>query len=506
MTGSFTPQITTVGDNYACNGSIYIYDITGTYDPLCSPTYWMTGWGGLQGINRSDITFASLKIKISGVEIIQSPVNVTDALKNLPATCGTPPTDSTTLLYQITNLYSNYVGGESVEITLEFTTNSSLNYTVVENTTVPIIGGLTPEACLTVSAFDPKIAGEINNLCNTITITDVTGEYNALTNVGGWNDSSTVYKTYALGSPYIISANLEVRYNGVPVFGSPFSVLQTIKNSPNGQYTLFTYNPSSLPNGNYEFILTIIDNNGITVGLTHTVSQTIPVTCSTNPQPPLPPGPGGGGNNPSPQSPTSYFQPSLCVKNDGCKGLIIDDSTGIFDLLNNPYGWNQNVTLWKTDFPTGGQPFVVSALLTIKKNGVIVTGSPFNVLPIIQSSGNSNQYTLMTYTPTVFEDAVYDVTLDLVSSDGSSFTVTVTKTIYCNVTDCVSKLAVALAPDYCTNCESSEFENFQLASTLLNSLDYISRCLGKDEFNKTLTKLKRICSQTPTGGCGCGCD
>jgi len=196
----------------------------------------------------------------------------------------------------------------------------------------------------------------------------------------------------------------------------------------------------------------------------------------------------------------------LCVKNDGCKGLIIDDSTGIFDLLNNPYGWNQNATLWKNDLPTGGQPFVVSALLTIKKNDVQITGSPFNVLPIIQSSGIVNQYTLMRYTPTVFEDAIYDIILDLVSSDGSTFTVTVSKTIYCNATDCVSKLAVALAPDYCTNCESSEFENFQLASTLLNSLDYISRCLGKEEFNKTLKKLKRICSQTPTGGCGCGCD
>lgn len=503
---AFEPVLNLVGDNYNCNGQILIYDVTGTFDPMSNPT----GWNDNSTLYKTAVSGSPyiissvLRVKINGVEIIASPINITEVTKtlpNLPNTAPPPLDDPDRLLYVLDNLYDDYLGGEPVEITWEITGSNNIVYTLVENTIVPIVGGLQPESCATVNNFDPKITAEVNNSCNLIIVKDVTGLYDPVTNIGGWNDTSTLYKSFALGSPYVRNATLTVKYNGVEIFGSPFSVLQSIQNSVGSQYTLFIYNPPALLNGTYEFTLTIEDNNGYTSGETYTVSQTVFVTCSTSPLPPLPPGP-----VPPPQSPTSYFQPELCVKTDGCKGLIVDDVTGIFNLLNNPYGWNQNITLWKTDLPTGGQPFLISAILSIKKDGVHVTGSPYNVLTTIQNSGNQEKYNLVKYMPTNFQDGVYEITLDLVSSDGSEFTVTVLKTVYCNVSDCVSKLAIDLTSDFCINCESPAFDKFQLASTLLNSLDYISRCLGEDEFKLTLTKLQRLCSQTSTGGCGCGCD
>jgi hypothetical protein len=69
------------------------------------------------------------------------------------------------------------------------------------------------------------------------------------------------------------------------------------------------------------------------------------------------------------------FIPTISACLNGCTGITINDTTGFFNIDNDPFGWNNNSTLWKTD---ADSPYVTAATVSISLNGSAATS--YNVL------------------------------------------------------------------------------------------------------------------------------
>lgn len=197
---------------------------------------------------------------------------------------------------------------------------------------------------------------------------------------------------------------------------------------------------------------------------------------------------------------------SACL--NGCTGITINDTTGFYNSLTNPYAWNDNTTLWKTAL--GGNPHVTAATISISLNGgVPITVS---VLDKVQASVFPDfelyQYTPVDSTGSTFTlaDGYYDIVYTLTDEAGLTYTTDTTFVVYCNVACCVSKLAARVADELCNNCDSEAYNDFLIADGMLQALKATAESLGTQEFTKLLNKLQKLCNQTSaSGGCGCGC-
>jgi hypothetical protein len=196
--------------------------------------------------------------------------------------------------------------------------------------------------------------------------------------------------------------------------------------------------------------------------------------------------------------------PSISACLVDCRKITISDTTGFYNVSNNPGGWNDDLTVWKTNVDT---PYLQSATVSISLNG----GEPtvITVTNVIQTSVYP-EYTLYEYTPvnsnneSNLQDGYYNITYTVVDSNDNTYETEIEFVVYCNVACCVSKLAAAVANESST-CDSEAYDDFLTADGIYQALKAVAESKGTQEFYKLLTKLQRLCSSTPTGGCGCGC-
>ena len=199
------------------------------------------------------------------------------------------------------------------------------------------------------------------------------------------------------------------------------------------------------------------------------------------------------------------FIPTISVCLNGCTGITFNDTTGFYNSVTNPYGWNN--TLWKNQID--GSPYVISATISISLNGGEAT--TVSVLNKIQDSIFPDfelyQYTPVDSTGSNFNlaDGYYTIVYTITDSNDATYLVDTIFVVYCNVACCVANKAVLLADQSCDDCSSQPFEDFLLADGILQALKATAESLGTAEFTKLLNKLQKLCGTSTTGGCGCGC-
>jgi hypothetical protein len=170
--------------------------------------------------------------------------------------------------------------------------------------------------------------------------------------------------------------------------------------------------------------------------------------------------------------------------------INITDVTGFYNVTTNPTGW---------EIPNLSRSFTGTATLTIYNS---YTGSTIEEdIKAIIAAAVFPTYTLFDYTPSSLADGVYDITLTLVNTSDEENPVTYIATteiaVYCNVICCVDKFAAKVKA---CGCDDSSMKDFLLAEAMLTNLSYIAKCLGREQFLKTLKKLQTLCD---LGDCGC---
>ena len=182
-----------------------------------------------------------------------------------------------------------------------------------------------------------------------------------------------------------------------------------------------------------------------------------------------------------------------------CDSIEVVSTTGWYNVTANPGGFNDDSTVWTAT--ALGDPYVASATLEFYLNDVL-----FSTVDVTETINESifPEFHLYTLSQNLV-DGVYNVKLTIVDSNEVSYSVDETEASWCNVECCVNKLAAKVAEELCSNCESKASENFEFADTLLNSIEKVAECLGQQEFLSLLNKLQKICGQTSSTGCGCGC-
>lgn len=129
-------------------------------------------------------------------------------------------------------------------------------------------------------ALTPLISACLNG-CTGITITDTTGFYNVTTNPGGWNNSSTVYRTDS-DDPYLMEATLTITLNSSPTPLETIDVLATVQNAILSTFDLYSYAPvdifgnSTLADGSYTITYTTVDSDDVT----YTTDTVVVVYCN----------------------------------------------------------------------------------------------------------------------------------------------------------------------------------------------------------------------------------
>ena len=200
------------------------------------------------------------------------------------------------------------------------------------------------------------------------------------------------------------------------------------------------------------------------------------------------------------------FIPTISACLNGCTGITFNDTTGFYNITNNPYGWNNNLTLWKNQID--GSPYVTAATISISLNGSVAT--EYVVLDKIQAS-IFPEFELYQYTPVDtggnfnLADGYYTITYTITDSNENVYTTDIVFVVYCNVACCVANKAAAVANELCNDCDSQAYEDFLLADGILQALKATAESLGTAEFTKLLNKLQKLCGTSTTGGCGCDC-
>jgi hypothetical protein len=194
---------------------------------------------------------------------------------------------------------------------------------------------------------------------------------------------------------------------------------------------------------------------------------------------------------------------STCLTN--CNSIVIKDTTGFYNVTTNESGWNDGTTVWRTN---ADSPYVIKATVEISINGGEAIS--YNVLTAIQEA-IFPEFTLYTYAPTdsngntTLVDGYYNIKYIITDSAENVIETDVDIVVFCNVACCVSKLAAKVADELCNNCDSEAYNDFLIADGILQALKATAECQGTQEFYKLLTKLQKLCGQSTTGGCGCGC-
>ena len=198
------------------------------------------------------------------------------------------------------------------------------------------------------------------------------------------------------------------------------------------------------------------------------------------------------------------FIPTISACLVDCTKIVITDTTGFYNVSSNPYGWNDNSTLWITNPPV---PHALAATLTLSLNDQVI--NTINVLGSVQASVFPS-FELYQYLPLsstgeyALQDGYYNIVYTITDNDGNVYQNETQFMVYCNVACCVAKMAAQVAQELCQDCDSQAYDDFLLADGILQALKAVAESKGTAEFTKLLTKLQKLCTQT-VGNCGCGC-
>jgi hypothetical protein len=191
----------------------------------------------------------------------------------------------------------------------------------------------------------------------------------------------------------------------------------------------------------------------------------------------------------------AVLRPTLeaCMK-DKCGGIYFKDTTGVYDVTNNPYGW--------------GDPNLEASELTE------VT------LTIEYPDGSETEHDLLDQIPDpitgtiefdvikgTYDDGIYTFTY-YVSGSGKTGTTSVTKILkklfLCNVTCCVDKMWAKI-PTYINTKDEKFLQNYitqtHYAQGLINGLSAAGGCLNTTAVTAILDKIERICEYEKCDTC-----
>jgi len=199
------------------------------------------------------------------------------------------------------------------------------------------------------------------------------------------------------------------------------------------------------------------------------------------------------------------FIPTISACLVDCTKIVITDTTSFYNSTTNPYGWNDNSTLWRTN---AGSPYVTDATISISFNDqpVVTTSVLGNIQSAVFPSFDLYEYLPLTSAGTyALQDGYYNIVYSITDNNDNVYQTETQFMVYCNVACCVSKLAAKVAQELlCNDCDSQAYDDFLIADGILQALKAVAESKGTAEFTKLLTKLQRLCNQT-TGDCGCGC-
>jgi hypothetical protein len=184
---------------------------------------------------------------------------------------------------------------------------------------------------------------------------------------------------------------------------------------------------------------------------------------------------------------------STCIKNNGCSAIILNETTGVYDVNLNPTGY--------------GAPNI--AVGDVTETHIYVTMPDGTVIDILNPTGlptsdESLEYeiTAAALDETLITDGLYII--EYTVTDGITVYSTGTKYFLytCNVDCCVAKMFAKIATVTNCQCDDVIIKNALYASALLEGMKASANCGNTTNISKILTKLQSICGFTTTD-CGC---
>ncbi len=184
--------------------------------------------------------------------------------------------------------------------------------------------------------------------------------------------------------------------------------------------------------------------------------------------------------------PTFYY--CLDKDNDGVYQLSVDDTTDVYDVADNPTGWEDASTLLAAD--------VVTATLAITDpNGTTTTIDVLSQIP--NPVIGEIEFTDIGASDGVsIEDGFYKIVYTITDAT-TTYTACVQKYFYPAVKCCISKLVKEVQDD---PLNTSLYETLVEAKALEAALQAAAEVVDKETADKMLTLLQDYCDYNP---CGC---
>lgn len=103
--------------------------------------------------------------------------------------------------------------------------------------------------------LSPTISACFTNKCSTLTVTDTTGLYNAVSNTGGWDDGATVLINT------ITAATISITLPDGTVM-TTVDVLSQLPSNVTGSFSFTAITLPALADGSYTVVYTVADSSG----------------------------------------------------------------------------------------------------------------------------------------------------------------------------------------------------------------------------------------------------
>ena len=180
---------------------------------------------------------------------------------------------------------------------------------------------------------------------------------------------------------------------------------------------------------------------------------------------------------------------TICQKSN-CSSLVFNDTTGPYS-SDNTYGYNS---------PNESIIGATSELQVKLGNGSIVTV----VLTDFPTTDKTKEFTItgltLGYSTGIIPDQIIEFTYTITTALSTIITQVGNQGFYCNANCCVKSMFLDIDLD-CEDCMKFKYDTLIKASLMLDGLKYSANCGDTITFNKTLTQLNKICSNSECSNC-----
>lgn len=183
---------------------------------------------------------------------------------------------------------------------------------------------------------------------------------------------------------------------------------------------------------------------------------------------------------------------SICES--GCKDFIFTETTGLYDSVDNPTGWNgsnasiANVTIATLDIYSPTSTTTPTLTIDLFATGNFpTTDDTIEYIVTNTALGLSGRLT----------DGVWKFvyTVTVVDGDTTVYKQTIEKITYCNAKCCVDKLFAGIE-DFECDCAIEAINKALNAQAILKGMIYAAGCGQKNKFDKLKKMLERMCNNT----------